>query len=70
MLQFAVKNQIIHKGMLHGDIFGRNKRGIDSRYGGDGLGLFIVTEVAAMHEGTSHFDVDGDEVTFYLEIPA
>lgn len=70
MLQFSVKNQIIHKGMLDGDIFGRNKRGVDSRYGGDGLGLFIVTEVAAMHEGTSHFDVDGDEVTFYLEIPA
>lgn len=70
MLQFSVKNQIIHKGMLDGDIFGRNKRGVDSRYGGDGLGLFIVTEVAAMHEGTSRFEVDGDEVTFYLEIPA
>jgi signal transduction histidine kinase len=70
MLQFSVKNQIIHKGMLDGDIFGRNKRGIDNRYRGDGLGLFIVNEVAAMHEGTSRFDVDGDEVTFYFEIPA
>lgn len=70
MLQFSVRNHIIDKGMLDGDIFGRNKRGVDNRYGGEGLGLFIVTEVAAMHEGTSHFDVDGNEVTFYLEIPA
>lgn len=70
MLQFSVRNHIIDKGMLGGDIFGRNKRGVDNRYGGEGLGLFIVTEVAAMHEGTSHFDVDGNEVTFYLEIPA
>jgi len=70
MLQFSVRNHIIDKGMLDGDIFGRNKRGVDSRYGGEGLGLFIVKEVAAMHEGTSHFDVDGNEVTFCLEIPA
>jgi signal transduction histidine kinase len=70
MLQFSVRNHIIDKGMLDGDIFGRNKRGVDNRYGGEGLGLFIVTEVAAMHEGTSHFNVDGNEVTFYLEIPA
>lgn len=70
ILQFSVKNRIIHKAMLDGDIFGRNKRGVDSRYGGDGLGLFIVNEVAAMHAGTSRFDVDGNEVTFHLEIPA
>lgn len=69
-LQFSVRNHVIDKGMLAGDIFGRNKRGVDSRYRGEGLGLFIVTEVAAMHEGTSYFDVDGDEVTFYLEYPA
>jgi signal transduction histidine kinase len=68
--QFYVTNQIIDKAMLDGDLFARNKRGADRRYGGDGLGLFIVNEVAKMHEGSLRFDIAGNEVTFCLEIPA
>jgi signal transduction histidine kinase len=56
--------------MLDGDLFARNTRGADRRYGGDGLGLFIVNEVAKMHGGLLHFDIAGDKVTFRLEIPA
>ncbi len=69
-LQFSVTNQLIDKAMLDGDIFARNKRGVDNRYNGDGLGLFIVKEVAKMHQGTVSHNVAGNEVTFYLEIPA
>jgi signal transduction histidine kinase len=69
-IHFSVTNQIIDKAMLDGDLFARNKRGADSRYGGDGLGLFIVNEVARMHEGTLQYDIVGNEVTFRLEIPA
>lgn len=69
-LQFAVTNGIIDKAMLEGDIFARNKRGVDSRYNGDGLGLFIVKEVAEMHGGMLDHKITGDQVTFQLEIPA
>lgn len=69
-LQFSVTNQIIDASMLDGDIFARNKRGADSRYDGDGLGLFIVNEVAAMHAGKLRYDLAGNMVTFKLEIPA
>lgn len=69
-IQFSVTNNIIDLSMLNGDLFARNKRGADSRYGGDGLGLFIVNEVAKMHEGNLRYDISGNEVTFRLEIPA
>ena len=69
-IQFSVTNNIINIAMLDGDLFARNKRGADSRYGGDGLGLFIVNEVAKMHEGNLRYDISGNEVTFRLEIPA
>lgn len=69
-IQFSVTNRVIDRAMLDGDVFARNKRGADSRYGGDGLGLFIVNEVAKMHKGTLHFDIAGNDVTFVLEIPA
>lgn len=69
-IQFSVTNQIIDKAMLDGDLFARNKRGADSRYSGEGLGLFIVSEVAKMHQGSLRFDIAGNNVTFYLEIPA
>lgn len=69
-LQFSVTNQIIDATMLDGDIFARNKRGADSRYDGDGLGLFIVNEVAAMHAGKLSYNLADDTVTFQLEIPA
>jgi len=68
--QFYVTNVVIDKAMLDGDLFARNTRGADRRYGGDGLGLFIVNEVAKMHGGLLHFDIAGDKVTFRLEIPA
>jgi signal transduction histidine kinase len=69
-IRFSITNRVIDLAMLDGDIFARNKRGADSRYGGDGLGLFIVNEVAKMHKGTLHFDIAGNDVTFVLEIPA
>lgn len=69
-IQFSVTNNIIDLSMLNGDLFARNKRGADSRYGGDGLGLFIVNEVAKMHEGSLHYDIAGNDVTFLLKIPA
>lgn len=69
-IQFCITNRIIDLAMLQGDIFARNKRGADSSYGGNGLGLFIVNEVAKMHKGTLRFDIAGNEVTFCLEIPA
>jgi signal transduction histidine kinase len=69
-IQFSVTNNIIDVAMLDGDLFARNKRGADSRYGGDGLGLFIVNEVAKMHGGLLRYDIAGSEVTFRLEIPA
>lgn len=69
-LQARVTNQIIDASMLDGDIFARNKRGADSRYDGDGLGLFIVNEVAAMHAGELTYNLDGNMVTFQLEISA
>jgi len=69
-VQFAITNRLIDKAMLDGDIFARNKRGVDSRYNGDGLGLFIVSEVAKMHQGTLGHNIADNEVTFHLEIPA
>jgi signal transduction histidine kinase len=69
-IQFSVTNNIVEMAMLDGDLFARNKRGADSRYGGDGLGLFIVNEVAKMHGGSLRYDIAGSEVTFLLEIPA
>lgn len=69
-VQFSVTNSVIDLTMLDGDIFARNKRGADCRYGGDGLGLFIVNEVAKMHTGTLRFNIVDNEVTFILEIPA
>jgi signal transduction histidine kinase len=69
-IQFSVTNNIVDVAMLDGDLFARNKRGADSRYGGDGLGLFIVNEVAKMHGGSLRYDIAGSEVTFLLEIPA
>lgn len=69
-VQFSVTNDIIDMAMLDGDLFARNKRGADSRYGGDGLGLFIVNEVAKMHEGSLRYDIAGNKVIFCLEIPA
>ena len=70
VVQVAVTNGLIDKAMLAGDIFARNKRGVDSSYNGDGLGLFIVKEVTEMHEGTLRYDIVGNEVTFVMEIPA
>ena len=69
-IQFSVTNNIIDLSMLNGDLFARNKRGADSRYGGDGLGLFIVNEVAKMHEGSLRYDIARNDVTFLLKIPA
>jgi signal transduction histidine kinase len=66
---FKVKNFLIDKGMLSGNIFLRNIRIADKRYGGDGLGLFIASEVAKIHNGSLTYKIINKEVIFTLQIP-
>jgi len=67
---FTVINTVLDPASLEGDIFERDKRGVDSRYEGFGLGLYIVREVAAMHRGhLDHHIVEGGSVAFKLHIP-
>lgn len=71
MASFQVTNDLIDASMLNGDIFGRHKRGADSSYGGYGLGLYIVNEVANLHNGGLSYDIIGNsKVMFQLQIPA
>lgn len=71
MASFQVTNDLIDASMLHGDIFERHKRGADSSYGGYGLGLYIVNEVANLHHGDLSYNVvAGAKVIFQLKIPA
>jgi signal transduction histidine kinase len=56
--------------MLSGDIFLRNTRIADKRYGGEGLGLFIASEVAKIHNGSMTYKIVNKEVIFTLQIPA
>jgi signal transduction histidine kinase len=67
---FKVKNFFIDKEMLSGDIFLRNTRIADKRYGGEGLGLFIASEVAKIHNGSMTYKIVNKEVIFTLQIPA
>jgi len=71
MASFQITNDLIDASMLDGDIFERHKRGADSSYGGYGLGLYIVNEVANLHHGDLSYNVvAGAKVVFQLKIPA
>lgn len=67
---FTVTNALLDPATLQGDIFERDKRGVDSSYEGFGLGLYIVREVAAMHHGLlAHRIIDHGRVMFELHLP-
>ncbi|MFP5481642.1 MAG: hypothetical protein ACLGIE_18435, partial [Alphaproteobacteria bacterium] len=66
-----VSNLVKDASMMEGNIIERNKRGVDSRYEGYGLGLYIVKEVANLHKGQLKYDVGEDSiVTFEIIIPS
>ena len=66
-----VTNDLIDPLTLDGDIFQRNKRGVDSTYEGSGLGLYIVRKVAKMHKGDLGYRlVNRNQVIFEFAIPA
>ena len=70
-LVIRVTNELHDQSTLSADIFQMNKRGVDSRYEGTGLGLYIVKAVAELHEGDiSYHFVSGNQVAFELSIPA
>jgi signal transduction histidine kinase len=70
VLVIRVTNNLNDQSTLSADIFERNKRGVDSRHEGSGLGLYIVREVAKLHKGdVSYHLVNGDQVAFELAIP-
>jgi signal transduction histidine kinase len=67
----SVRNTLTDPVLLEGDIFAKETRGADSSYEGSGLGLYIVREVAKIHQGTLDYWIDGgDQVTFSLSIPS
>jgi signal transduction histidine kinase len=69
--RFRVSNQVNDPSILEGNIIGRDKRGVDSRYDGYGLGLYIVKEVADLHHGELNYAISGNSiVTFEIIIPS
>lgn len=70
-LVIRVTNKFNDQAVLNADIFERNQRGVESRYEGYGLGLYIVRAVAVIHKGdVSCHLVNGNQVAFELSIPA
>lgn len=66
-----VTNQLTAPLMKDSDIFRRDSRGVDKKYQGLGLGLYITKEVATMHKGTLAYHINNDNtVTFELAVPA
>lgn len=67
----SVTNSIESSAMLASDILNQSRRGVDKKYEGFGLGLYIVKEVAKLHQGSLGFNInDGKTVTFQLSLPA
>lgn len=70
-LVIRVTNEIEGSVMLGPDIFNQAKRGVDKKYEGFGLGLYIAKEVAKLHRGSlSWYNSNGKTVTFELALPA
>jgi signal transduction histidine kinase len=67
---FSVRNVVADPSLVIDDMFGFEKRGADSRYGGLGLGLYIVKRCADLHHGhIVHEMEDGNVIKFELAIP-
>ncbi len=70
-LVISVTNEIEGSAMLGPDIFNQARRGVDKKYDGYGLGLYITKEVAKLHRGSlSCYNGNGKTVTFELTLPA
>ena len=67
----SVTNETDGSSMLGPDIFNQARRGVDKKYDGYGLGLYIAKEVAKLHRGSLCCQQSsGDTVTFELSLPA
>lgn len=67
----GVTNEPDGSSMLGTDIFNQARRGVDKKYDGYGLGLYITREVARLHRGSLCCQQNNDEtVTFELSLPA
>lgn len=67
---FSVRNTVVDQSLIIDDMFGFEKRGSDSRYGGMGLGLFIVKRCADLHHGQIVHSLDeANSIQFELSIP-
>lgn len=70
-LVISVTNEIEGSAMLGPDIFNRARRGVDKKYEGYGLGLYIAKEVAKLHHGSLYCQQSDDKtVTFEMALPA
>lgn len=70
-LVISVTNEIEGSAMLGPDIFNQARRGVDKKYEGFGLGLYIAKEVAKLHKGSlGCYQSNGKTVTFELALPA
>jgi signal transduction histidine kinase len=70
-LVISVTNEIEGSAMLGPDIFNQARRGVDKKYEGFGLGLYIAKEVAKLHKGSlGCHQSNGKTVTFELALPA
>lgn len=70
---FCVRNTVVDKSLIIDDMFGFERRGSDSRYGGMGLGLFIVKRCADLHHGQIFYSLEDTNsisyINFELSIP-
>ena len=69
-LVISVTNEIEGFARLGPDIFNQARRGVDKKYDGYGLGLYIAKEVAKLHRGSLCCQQsNGNIVTFELALP-
>lgn len=69
-LVISVTNEIEGSARLGPDIFNQVRRGVDKKYDGYGLGLYIAKEVAKLHRGSLCCQKsNSNTVTFELALP-